>query len=425
MKKLIFLIVFIFFFFCLNIFSQNIQFAREIIDTLASDSFAGRGYSDNGINKAADFIEKNFLSSGLHQFHNNYRQDFTVNTNTITRAVIHNRKFRAGDDFVVSVISEKYKGKRKVKILDLSANDGKFTVSDLKKYSGKFVLFLPASFETAGQKTLVYSLIYSDVLNAAGYIIGSSVQPAWDVQYLRTKHGKPVLTLRGDDEDFRKLRKLNLDIDNQYYPEYPVTNLYGYFPGTKQIDSLIVFCAHYDHLGKMGDVIYPGANDNASGVAMMLDLMNYFSQTENRLPFSVVFIALAAEEAGILGAKHFTEHPPFDLKKISFLVNLDLVGTGREGIQVVNGSVFKDHFALLQSLNMKFNYLPEIKSRGEACNSDHCPFYRKSVPSFFIYTLDSDYTWYHVPQDEASRLPLTGYEGLFRLLVDFSRQLSH
>jgi len=82
-------------------------------------------------------------------------------------------------------------------------------------------------------------------------------------------------------------------------------------------------------------------------------------------------IAFGAEEAGLVGSKHFVEHPLFDLKQIRFLLNTDIMGSGEEGITVVNATLFKPEFEKLIELNEEGNYLPQIKSRGPAANSDH------------------------------------------------------
>ncbi len=186
-------------------------------------------------------------------------------------------------------------------------------------------------------------------------------------------------------------------------------------------DSLIVFIGHYDHLGAMGENTYfPGANDNASGIAMMLNLAKYYS--ENKPEFNTAFIAFGAEEVGLLGSRHFTEHPLFELDKIKFLINFDLAGTGDDGIQVVNGSVYRDKFDRLRTINDEMDLLPQIKIRGEACNSDHCFFHRKNVPLFYIYTLGGIKA-YHDIYDVAATLPLTEFEDYFILITEFVESL--
>jgi aminopeptidase YwaD len=136
----------------------------------------------------------------------------------------------------------------------------------------------------------------------------------------------------------------------------------------------------------------------------------------------MVFVALSAEELGILGAKAFTDNPPIDLKKIKFLVNFDLAGTGDEGIKVVNGSVFKDKFDLLTRINTEQKLLPKVDIRGAACNSDHCLFYQKGVPCFYIYTLGGIQA-YHDILDKSETLPLTEFADYCKLMIDFFNKI--
>src|SRR5512133_227638 len=134
-------------------------------------------------------------------------------------------------------------------------------------------------------------------------------------------------------------------------------------------------------------------------------------------------MASAAEVAGILGSLYFCEHPLFDLSRIRFLLNIDLAGTGNEGIMVVNATKFQKEFKLLKELNEKENLLAAVKTRGEACNSDHCAFYRKGVPSFFIYTLGGS-TAYHDIYDRPESLSMYAFQNYALLLTDFIQSLA-
>ncbi|MBY0425016.1 MAG: M20/M25/M40 family metallo-hydrolase, partial [Cytophagales bacterium] len=187
--------------------------------------------------------------------------------------------------------------------------------------------------------------------------------------------------------------------------------------GTHQPDSFLVITAHYDHLGRMGPSVYfPGANDNASGIAFLLEMADYFKN--NPPKYTVVFIAFAAEEIGLLGSEYFVNHPLIPLENIKFLVNLDLVGTGDDGIQVVNSTIFTKEFAQLKSINDQENYFQTVKTRGKAANSDHYHFSEKGVPSFFIYALGG-ITAYHDINDTYEKLPLTKFKELFQLTLKF------
>jgi Zn-dependent M28 family amino/carboxypeptidase len=194
----------------------------------------------------------------------------------------------------------------------------------------------------------------------------------------------------------------------------------GYVKGRKQPDRFVVFTAHYDHLGMMGkDTYFPGANDNGSGTAMLLDLARHYSEKRNRPDYSMAFMAFSGEEAGLFGSKYYVENPLFDMRAILLLVNLDMVGTGSEGITIVNGKAYKSLYDQMVEINDKKKYLSQIKDRGEACNSDHCPFYNTGIKSIFIYTMGEEHLEYHNVNDSGDRLPFTAYEGLFRLLRDY------
>ncbi len=124
----------------------------------------------------------------------------------------------------------------------------------------------------------------------------------------------------------------------------------------------------------------------------------------------------------MLGSGFFADHPLFSLAKIKFLVNLDLVGTGIDGITIVNATEFPEQFEMLSRINESGRNPMNIKKRGKACNSDHCPFFTKGVPCFFIYTLGG-IAAYHDPDDRPETLPLTAFGSLSRLLIAFGEKL--
>jgi hypothetical protein len=114
---------------------------------------------------------------------------------------------------------------------------------------------------------------------------------------------------------------------NKYFHNKPViaTNVIGFVKGNTRPDSFIVISAHYDHLGKVGDSIYYGASDNASGVACVLAMASYFNKHPQRC--SLVFALFDMEEEGEKGAFRFTEQlpSPMSLEKIKLNVNVDMI----------------------------------------------------------------------------------------------------
>ncbi|MGZ3904947.1 MAG: M28 family metallopeptidase, partial [Bacteroidia bacterium] len=218
-------------------------------------------------------------------------------------------------------------------------------------------------------------------------------------------------------DKFSDIKTVEVNIENKFLTKYINKNICAYFSGTLNNDTMIVLSAHYDHLGGMGKSTYfPGANDNASGVSMLLNFVKYYSK--NPPKYKTVFVFFAGEEAGLLGSKYFVDNATVDLTKIKFLLNLDLLGTGDEGITVVNATEYKRQFELIKKINDDKHYLPLIKPRGKAQNSDHYWFTERGVPSFFIYTMGGIKA-YHDIYDKAETLPLTKYKHVFSLITDF------
>jgi len=214
---------------------------------------------------------------------------------------------------------------------------------------------------------------------------------------------------------------VSVDIENKFIPGFKTGNVCAFVRGTAKPDSFLVITAHYDHLGGMGaDTYFPGANDNASGVSQLLSLAKYYAAHPQR--YSIAFLCFSGEEAGLLGSMYFAEHPLIPLTSIRFLINLDLEGTGEEGVTVVNATIFPKEFDLMKQANAAGHYLVKVYSRGKAPNSDHYPFTEKGVPSFYLYTMGGIKA-YHDVFDISKTLPLNEYNHLFKLLVDFNAGL--
>jgi Zn-dependent M28 family amino/carboxypeptidase len=155
-------------------------------------------------------------------------------------------------------------------------------------------------------------------------------------------------------------------------------------------------------------------------MAMLLSLAKYYAAHPQ--PYTIAFICFAGEEAGILGSKYFTEHPLMPLSNIKLLINMDIMGTGNDGITVVNATGYPKYFDLLKQVNAQGNYLVKINPRGKAANSDHYWFTEKGVPAIFMYTMGGIKA-YHDVFDISKTLPLTEFNDLFKLLVQFNAEL--
>lgn len=397
-----------------NAIAQDIRYVKKLIDTLASPAFHGRGYVENGNRMAADYIVKELGSCGLLNFGKDYLQEFTFPMNTFPGKMelrIGEKQLTPATDYVVNVASKGLTGTFPVKVLDQKTlksekSTWNFNNSDL---TGT-VLLIDTGF-TDRKNTKLQSAMALLEISDSPFI--------WSVAGAEETLNHPKIKVLRSALP-KKFKEASFDISNEYVAKYPTQNVCGYIRGSAVPDSFIVFTAHYDHLGEMGKgVMFPGANDNASGTAMLLDLAKFYADTVNRPYYSVAFIFFTGEEAGLYGSEYYTMHPLFPLQQIKFLVNLDMVGTGSEGIKVVNGSIFTEKFSQLKRLNDEGRYVKAVSPRAESSGSDHYYFYKNGIPCFFIYTLGKDYKEYHNINDKAAGLPLTAYDGLFKLVTAF------
>jgi aminopeptidase YwaD len=406
----------------INANSQDIEYAKNIIDTLSSSYMAGRGYLDDGDLKAASFIAAEYKYYNLNMYQNSYFQNFNISVNTFPEVVslkIDGLELKPGIDFIVDPCSPKFNGiYTTVALKKAWIADDTQLLNILKKHAGKVLIIDEEKLKlNAREANILARKIKNSKLEIAGIILLTNQKLIWSVSPFECPI--PQITVRKQSVNSHK--SVQVQIDQAHINKYKTQNVIGFIPGTKQPDSIIVYSAHYDHLGKMGEkTMFPGANDNASGIAMMLNLARHYS--EEPPPFTVVFMAFGAEEIGLVGSRYFVDNPLFLLKNIKFLINLDMVGTGDDGLGVVNGTIFQDHFKVLSSINDAHRFLPQLRQRGESCNSDHCFFYSKGVPSFFFYTMGGSQA-YHDITDVPGTLPLTKYNETFKLIVLFSEYL--
>lgn len=408
------------------LYSQNLEYAKSIVQTLASDEYAGRGYVEGGLQKSADFIAKEFKTLGIEPVsESGFYQKFQMQVNTFPSAMeirIDGRKLKAGEDYIVSPSSMGLRGSYSV--IQVKRSDLIFKADLLKvvkKAYGAVLLIdmigaeKESKDETESINKHIELLKYAEDIDLKALILRSEDKLTWSVAMFQSP--RLIVEVR-KQLSVSKRSEIFFDIESNFIDSFECKNVAGLIKGTEKPDSIIAFTAHYDHLGKMGaGVVFPGANDNASGIALLLSLAKHYSVHKPK--YTLLFIALAGEEAGLLGAKAFVADPPVELEAIRFLINFDLAGTGDEGVKVVNGSVYKGEFDRLKLLNNQYGLLPEVRSRSEACISDHCMFYRQSVPSFYIYT-QGGIQAYHDIYDKYETLPFTEFEDYLSLMTLFT-----
>ena len=377
MKKIICIIILLLPATC---FAQDSLYVRKTINTLTAPAMWGRGYTKDGMKKAADFLSAEYKRIGLSPMAADFKQEFSFPVNTFPgkmQVALNGKALKPGKDFIISNASPTVKQNASLQKIDSTH----FTASPNLKIELKDKLTWSVATEVSTETTIE----------------------------INRKHFTGIP------------KQIKVDIENQFIENFSASNVCGFVKGTKYPDSMLVITAHYDHLGGMGaNTYFPGANDNAAGVATLLSLAKYYQS--NPQPYSIGFICFAGEEAGLLGSRFFVENPLIPLSKIKFLINLDLVGTGENGMTVVNATVYPKAFSLLNKINDEHKLITKINQRGKAANSDHYFFTEKGVPAFFIYTQGGP-SAYHDVYDQAKTLPLTKYNDLFKLIVNFNQKI--
>jgi len=400
------------FFICLPSYGQDAS--RTFIKTLCAPSMWGRGYVNGGDSIAGDFISSEFKSIGLHPFGNSYQQNFEFPVNTFPKEML----FIAEDDTLIPGIDylvdpSSAGGGYSYKTLYFSGDDLlKKEIKDLQIPEKTILIVKNFGFTRDSIQAIKK---YLHVL-AAGYPIIELTQDKLTWSVSQEKMEQPYLLVFQHPE-LAECKEVKINITQIWESNHTAANIVGYLPADKKSDEFLVLSAHYDHLGCMGkDTYFPGANDNASGNGMLMALAKELSA--KKLKYNIVFIAFAGEEIGLLGSKYMVEHPLFPLEKIKFLVNLDIMGSGEEGITVVNASLFPKEFKKLQKINARKKLIEAIKPRGPAANSDHYFFTKAGVPSIFIYTMGPNKN-YHDVADQFAALSFSAYDDIKELLLLF------
>ncbi len=388
---------------------------RRHVDTLASEYLHGRGYVNAGDSLAAEYIASEFKRIGLQPVKKDFFQPFQFNVNSFPdsmRVSIDGRDLQPGTEFLVDPHSGSAHGDFDVVHLtsaELLAPETRSMAMGV--ITGKAIhVKWPKTMDKDSLQ--LFSELERDLMHYGPVLKRAGEKLTWSVG----REALPFPLIEIKSERFTdSTTSIGLSINSDLLVRRPARNVLGLAKGKGK--GVIVIGAHYDHLGRMGSkTMFPGANDNASGTAMMLTLAEHFNK--NPAKHDILFIAFAGEEAGLVGSEWCVTDRPIDWGDVKLMINLDILGTGDEGITVVNATEQKETFDRLVELNETGKYLQQVKSRGPACNSDHCPFVKRRIPAIFIYTLGGSAA-YHDVHDRAEELPLTKFPEVFFLLRDF------
>jgi hypothetical protein len=444
----------------------------EDIKILTAPAMEGRGDGTKGLTRAAHLIEKRFKGLGLEPAGtNSYFQPFTVitgaqlkgNNHFVVQAGTQKKELKAKQDFVPFSFSSSGTAQAPLVFAGYGVSADEFQYDD---YAGidvkdKIVVVLryePASFaaKTGNHGVTQHSQLITKAINARnhgataivlvngklgdgeedlltrfGSVSGpenvgimfvqvkSAVAEEWfkaagkslqETQDKINTSGKPdSFALSGNQSAWVKVSIITT--------RATVNNVLAYLPG--KTDDYVIIGAHYDHLGRgnfdslapsqIGQ-IHPGADDNASGTAGVLELARLLAPQKGQLQRGILFASFAGEELGLLGSAEWVKEPTRPLEKAVAMLNMDMIGRIKDDKVYVGGvgtgSTLK---ATVEQAQAKSGFKIEYSPGGYA-SSDHTSFVAKKIPVLFFFSgLHSDYhkpsdTWEKINPDSAARL---------------------
>ncbi len=198
-------------------------------------------------------------------------------------------------------------------------------------------------------------------------------------------------------------------------------------------DKTIIIGAHFDHLG-LGEngssldanpkgKIHNGADDNASGVAGLLELARYFSKNKISEKSNFLFICFSGEELGLYGSKYFTEHPSIDLTKVNYMINMDMIGRlnpTTKSVSVSGSGTSPVWETTLKNMGSQLNIKTDSAGIGP---SDHSSFYLKNIPVLHFFT--GSHSDYHKPSDDWDKINYAGEKEVLDLIIAVIEKLDN
>ncbi len=409
--------LFVVLFVCLRlaVFSQDMTYTKSIINELCSEKYYGRGYVNYGDSIAACFLAEEFDKIGLDKFWKTYYQEYTTDINRLVEMpvfVFGDSKLNPTTDFIIIPSSPNVEGKYKVEWITKTTLTNQWVLRHFLSddHSNNIICIDSTELNNPELYAFANTIFAKNYINAKGVIEGSG-----RLKYTaRTKINEYISIQVIPEKINKEADSVYIKIVNDFVEDYKTRNVVGFVKG--KTDSVVLITAHYDHLGMMGNVMYPGANDNASGVSMVLNLAKFY-KSGKKPEYTMVFALFSGEEAGLLGSTYMANNAPFELSKIKVMFNFDMVGTGEKGVMMLNAKEYPDVDSLLNEMNNEQQYFEKMTCTGATWSSDHAPFYEKGVKAVFICT-HGDNNNYHQPTDILDDLNFAAYQDIFRFVID-------
>ena len=396
--------------------AQDLAHYKQVVKALSSAKYQGRGYAEDGANKAGKYLAKQFEKAGVDEV---VCQPFKLDINTFPGKMkfeVDGKRLTPGIDFTLREFSPGAKGTYKLYYIDTLNYNPEKIFADLAKPENKDA-FVVCDFWFTYKHSADFRRLQSKTgCSNAGLIYTWNEPLKFYKAYGERVVEKPLLwvttTFPKDAET------ITLDIENEFLSDYECFNVIAKVEG-KRHDQCYVFTAHYDHLGKLGKkTYYAGAHDNASGTAAVVTLAAHYAK--NKPEYDMYFIAFGGEDAYLRGSEWYAEYPMAPLSEIRYLFNLDMIGDNNPEEYCEVSPEGERGYQLFEAINNEKHYFTAL-DRGElAGNSDHYPFAQRNVPCIFWENKEGDaFPNYHTTLDTWKNFIADRYEPLFKLLVDF------
>ncbi|MEJ5165700.1 MAG: M20/M25/M40 family metallo-hydrolase [Thermoanaerobaculia bacterium] len=204
-------------------------------------------------------------------------------------------------------------------------------------------------------------------------------------------------------------------------------NIIGVLKPSNWNGKFILLGAHYDHIGMGGETsrwekkygkVHPGADDNASGTALLLEMAGIFSKERENLKYRIVFAFFSGEELGLIGSSYFVKNPSINLKDISIMLNFDMVGRMRDKKLILLGTDTSPQIdSVIDEISKNYDF-KIIKNLGGFSQGDNTAFYKEDIPVLGFFT--DVHPDYHMPTDTYERI---NYNGMVQIL-NFAKEVT-
>lgn len=444
-----------------------------ILDFIATDSLKGR-YPGTAEDKVlAEYIASEMKNAGIELQSEQGAQYFDINTGV---------EFSVANSISFNNSSYTYDENAEFQPMGFSSNDTLSTeivfagnLSDFDKFgddiekqaNGKWLMLMleADSLSTPIKSRESYIEFRTKALKASDHKVAGIIYVSGSAEGLefpelsdRSRHGVPIPALMITRDLASKLLQLKDDqkieaFSQKVTPQKMIQSGIE-FEAITQIDittspsfnstalltgsdenlsgQYIVIGAHHDHLGWGGRVtssrtpdtiaIHYGADDNASGVAGVLELAEHISSLSPARSF--LFMTFGGEEIGLIGSKFFAENPTIELENVQTMINLDMIGRLNDDRQIQIGGIgtSPNFMALIDTINLKYNFSLKYSEAGFG-PSDHSSFYAKDIPVLFIST--GAHTDYHTPADNVDKINFEGMQELLYFVSDIAMVLAN